>query len=183
MAVGTLVFGRSSYETVLCLGHILAEDGRKMSKHLGNVLEPIPLMDRHGADALRWFMLCGGSPWSARRIGHGQLEEIVRKVLLTYWNTASFLTLYAERRGLVAGRRGTGRRAAGRCWTGGRCPSCTARWSRWTSRWRASTPPGPGGGSPASSTTCPTGTSGGPAGASGTATRPRWPPCTSASRC
>jgi isoleucyl-tRNA synthetase len=96
MAVGTLVFGRSSYEHVLCLGHILAEDGRKMSKHLGNILEPIPLMDRHGADAVRWFMLAGGSPWSARRVGHETLSEVVRKVLLTYWNTASFFTLYAE---------------------------------------------------------------------------------------
>ena len=96
MAVGTLVFGRSSYENVLCLGHILAEDGRKMSKHLGNILEPIPLMDRHGADAVRWFMLASGSPWSPRRVGHAALEEIVRKVLLTYWNTASFLTLYAH---------------------------------------------------------------------------------------
>jgi isoleucyl-tRNA synthetase len=96
MAVGTLVFGKSSYENVLCLGHILAEDGRKMSKHLGNILEPIPLMERHGADAVRWFMLAGGSPWSARRVGHETLAEVVRKVLLTYWNTASFFTLYAE---------------------------------------------------------------------------------------
>jgi isoleucyl-tRNA synthetase len=95
MAVGTLVFDRSSYENVLCLGHILADDGRKMSKHLGNILEPIPLMDRHGADAVRWFMLAGGSPWSARRVGHETLSEVVRKVLLTYWNTASFYTLYA----------------------------------------------------------------------------------------
>jgi isoleucyl-tRNA synthetase len=103
MAVGTTVFGRSSYETVLCLGHILADDGRKMSKHLGNILEPVPLMDRHGADALRWFMLCSGSPWSARRVGHGALEEIVRKVLLTYWNTASFLALYATTAGWTPG--------------------------------------------------------------------------------
>jgi isoleucyl-tRNA synthetase len=99
MAVGTLVFEKSSYENVLCLGHILAEDGRKMSKHLGNILEPIPLMDRHGADAVRWFMLAGGSPWSARRVGHETLSEVVRKVLLTYWNTASFFTLYAETNG------------------------------------------------------------------------------------
>ena len=62
MAVGTLVFDRSSYENVVCLGHILAEDGRKMSKHLGNILEPIPLMDQHGADAVRWFMAAVGSP-------------------------------------------------------------------------------------------------------------------------
>jgi isoleucyl-tRNA synthetase len=103
MAVGTVVFGRSAYETVLCLGHILADDGRKMSKHLGNILEPVPLMDRHGADALRWFMLCSGSPWSARRVGHAVLEEIVRKVLLTYWNTASFLTLYAGATGWEPG--------------------------------------------------------------------------------
>jgi isoleucyl-tRNA synthetase len=99
MAIGTLVFEKSSYENVLCLGHILAEDGRKMSKHLGNILEPIPLMDRHGADAVRWFMLAGGSPWSARRVGHETLSEVVRKVLLTYWNTASFFTLYAEANG------------------------------------------------------------------------------------
>jgi isoleucyl-tRNA synthetase len=99
MAVGTLVFGENSYENVLCLGHILAEDGRKMSKHLGNILEPIPLMDQHGADAVRWFMLAGGSPWSARRVGHETLSEVVRKVLLTYWNTASFFTLYAETNG------------------------------------------------------------------------------------
>ncbi|RBY88516.1 isoleucine--tRNA ligase [Blastococcus sp. TF02A-26] len=99
MAVGTLVFEQNSYENVLCLGHILAEDGRKMSKHLGNILEPIPLMDRHGADAVRWFMLAGGSPWSARRVGHETLSEVVRKVLLTYWNTASFFTLYAETNG------------------------------------------------------------------------------------
>jgi isoleucyl-tRNA synthetase len=96
MAVGTLVFDRSSYENVVCLGHIVAEDGRKMSKHLGNVLAPVPLMDKHGADALRWFMLCSGSPWASRRIGDGPLEEIVRKVLLTYWNTASFFSLYAS---------------------------------------------------------------------------------------
>ena len=96
MAVGTLVFDESSYRNVLCLGHILAEDGRKMSKHLGNILEPIPLMDKHGADALRWYMLAGGSPWAARRIGDEALEDVVRKVLLTYWNTASFLVLYAN---------------------------------------------------------------------------------------
>jgi isoleucyl-tRNA synthetase len=99
MAVGTLVFDRSSYETVLCLGHILDKDGRKMSKHLGNVLDPFELMERHGADALRWFMLCGGSPWSARRVSHEAIDEAVRKVLLTFWNTAAFLTLYADANG------------------------------------------------------------------------------------
>ncbi|HET6529964.1 MAG TPA: isoleucine--tRNA ligase [Actinoplanes sp.] len=99
MAVGTLIFDRSAYETVVCLGHILAEDGRKMSKHLGNVLEPIPLMDTHGADAVRWFMAAVGSPWAARRVGHTTLQEVVRKILLTYWNTASFLSRYGRTAG------------------------------------------------------------------------------------
>jgi len=96
MAIGTLVFDESSYRNVVCLGHILAEDGRKMSKHLGNILEPIPLMNDHSADAVRWFMACSGSPWKARGIGPNVLNEIVRKVLLTYWNTVAFHALYAR---------------------------------------------------------------------------------------
>jgi isoleucyl-tRNA synthetase len=103
MAVGTTVFDQSSYKNVLCLGHILAEDGRKMSKHLGNILEPIPLMDEHGADAVRWFMACGGSPWSARRVGHTTIQETVRKVLLTYWNTVAFHVLYSRTAGWTPG--------------------------------------------------------------------------------
>jgi isoleucyl-tRNA synthetase len=70
-----------------------------MSKHLGNVLEPMPLMEDAGADAVRWFFAAAGSPWSTRRIGRGALDEIVRKVLLTYWNTVSFLVLYANAAG------------------------------------------------------------------------------------
>lgn len=96
MAIGTLVFDKSAYKTVLCLGHILDKDGRKMSKHLGNVLEPMPLMNQHGADAVRWYMLSAGSPWSARRVGHDAISDVVRKSLLTYWNTVSFFTLYAK---------------------------------------------------------------------------------------
>jgi isoleucyl-tRNA synthetase len=96
MAIGTLVFDKSSYETVLCLGLLLDGDGRKMSKHLGNVLDPFELFDRHGADAVRWLMLAGGSPWMDRRVGHENIEEVVRKVLLTYYNTASFFLLYAS---------------------------------------------------------------------------------------
>ncbi|HEY7046135.1 MAG TPA: isoleucine--tRNA ligase [Jatrophihabitantaceae bacterium] len=117
MAIGTLVFDRSSYRNVVCLGHLLAEDGRKMSKHLGNILEPIPLMDRHGADAVRWFMVASGSPWSARRIGHKVLEEIASKVLRTYWSVASFQTLYARANGWTPGS------AAG-------TPTLLDRWAR-----------------------------------------------------
>ncbi|MDR0782899.1 MAG: isoleucine--tRNA ligase, partial [Propionibacteriaceae bacterium] len=96
MAISTLVFEQGSYDNVLCLGHILAEDGRKMSKHLGNILEPMPLLETHGADAVRWFMVAGGSPWASRRVGHASIQETVRKVLLTYWNSVSFQALYAK---------------------------------------------------------------------------------------
>jgi isoleucyl-tRNA synthetase len=96
MAIGTLVFDQSAYRDVLCLGHILDKDGRKMSKHLGNVLEPIPLMEQFGADAVRWFMVATGSPWSARRLSPEAFTEVVRKVLLTYWNIVAFHVLYAR---------------------------------------------------------------------------------------
>ncbi|MBO0802803.1 MAG: isoleucine--tRNA ligase [Nocardiopsaceae bacterium] len=96
MAVGTLVFGRSAYENAVCVGLVLDADGRKMSKHLGNVIEPMGLMDRHGADAVRWFFAASSSPWTTRRIGPGALDEIARKILLTWWNTVSFLVLHAN---------------------------------------------------------------------------------------
>jgi isoleucyl-tRNA synthetase len=111
MAIGTLIFGRSSYENVLCLGLVVDERGRKMSKHLGNVLEPMPLMEAQGADAVRWFFAAAGSPWATRKIGHGTLEEIVRKILLTYWNTVSFLVLYANAAAAQDDVRGAGRLA------------------------------------------------------------------------
>jgi len=96
MAIGTLVFHTRPSQSGDDPAHSRAAHGRKMSKHLGNILLPVPLMDEHGADALRWFMACSGSPWSARRIGHNALSEIVRKVLLTYWNTVAFHALYAK---------------------------------------------------------------------------------------
>ena len=96
MAIGTLVFDESSFKNVVALGHILDEKGRKMSKHLGNVLEPIALMDEHGADSVRWFMLAAGSPWQSRRLGHNAISEVTRKVLLTLFNSASFLSLYGR---------------------------------------------------------------------------------------
>jgi isoleucyl-tRNA synthetase len=96
MAIGTLAFDQSSYRTVLCLGHIVDEDGRKMSKHLGNVLEPFELFARTGADPVRWLLLCVGNPWANRRVGPGAVDDVTRRVLLTYWNTLAFFTLYAS---------------------------------------------------------------------------------------
>ena len=96
MTISTLLFGRSAYENVICVGLIMDENGRRMSTRLGNALDPVPLMDTYSADALRWFFAVSGSPWATRRIGPGVLEEIVRKILLTYWNTVSFLVMYAN---------------------------------------------------------------------------------------
>ena len=129
-----------------------------MSKHLGNILEPIPLMDRHGADAVRWFMPAGGSPWSARRVGHGTIQEVVRKTLLTYWNTVAFQALYARTAGWapVGGRPGAGGPAAARP-LGARRAERAGRATS-TRRWRRSTPSGPASCWRPSSTTCPTGT-------------------------
>src|SRR5690606_38534960 len=96
MAVSTALFDRGSYATVLCLGHIVDADGRKMSKSLGNILDPWEVIDRHGADPLRWLLLTDGSPWVNRRVGHGPLEEIVRKFFLTLWNSYYFFVTYAR---------------------------------------------------------------------------------------
>jgi isoleucyl-tRNA synthetase len=102
LAESTLLFGRSSYETVLCLGHIVDEDGVKMSKSKGNVLDPWELIERHGADALRWLMLSEGNPWVSRRVSHHLLDDITRRFLLTLWNTHYFFTTYAAIDGYTA---------------------------------------------------------------------------------
>jgi len=96
LAVSVLLFDRTSYRNVVCLGHIVDRDGRKMSKSLGNALDPFELLDRYGADPLRWFMLAGGSPWVSRRLSPEVLEDVTRSFFLTLWNTHSFFTLYAR---------------------------------------------------------------------------------------
>jgi isoleucyl-tRNA synthetase len=97
MAISVLLFeGRNSYDTVLCLGHIVDADGRKMSKSVGNILEPWSLIELSGADALRWLMLTDGSPWLSRRVGTEPLDEVVRRFLLTLWNTYYFFATYAR---------------------------------------------------------------------------------------
>jgi isoleucyl-tRNA synthetase len=99
MAEGVLHFDASTYRTVVCLGHLVAEDGRKMSKSLGNIFDPWEALDRQGADALRWWMLTNGSPWESRRIGHEILDENVRRFLLPLWNVYAFFVTYANASG------------------------------------------------------------------------------------
>ncbi len=88
---------------MVCLGHIIAADGRKMSKSLGNMFDPWEALDRQGADALRWFMLTNGSPWASRRIGHEVLDDVLRRFLLTLWNVYSFFVTYADADGFEPG--------------------------------------------------------------------------------
>jgi isoleucyl-tRNA synthetase len=99
MAEGVLHFDELTYRNVVCLGHLVAADGKKMSKSLGNALDPWEVLDRQGADALRWFMISSGSPWASRRIGHDALDEIVRNFLLTLWNVYAFFVTYANAEG------------------------------------------------------------------------------------
>ena len=96
MAEGVLHFDSTAYRNVVCLGHIVAADGRKMSKSLGNMFDPWEALDRQGADALRWFMITNGSPWASRRIGHEVLDEVLRQFLLTLWNVYVFFVTYAN---------------------------------------------------------------------------------------
>jgi len=96
LAIATLIEGRSSYKRVLCLGHILDGEGQKMSKSKGNVVHPDDILDHQGADAFRWFMFSSQQPWSPRRFSAEMVDEVVRKFLLTLWNTYSFFTLYAN---------------------------------------------------------------------------------------
>ncbi len=96
LAIATLIRGHNSFRNVVCLGHIVDGEGRKMSKSIGNVLDPWTVLDAQGADALRWYLLAGGTPWSPRRLSSEIVEEVLRKHLLTLWNTYSFWVTYAS---------------------------------------------------------------------------------------
>jgi len=93
---GVLLFDSASYKNVLCLGLILDQDGQKMSKSRGNVVAPWDVLDRHGADAFRWYYFTSQQPWSGYRFSIDAVGESVRKFLLTLWNTYSFYVLYAN---------------------------------------------------------------------------------------
>ena len=96
LAVSTLLYGRSSYETVLCLGLILDPDGQKMSKSRGNVVVPWDVIERHGADAFRWYYFTSKQPWDGYRFSLETVGESVRFFMKTVWNTYGFFVLYAN---------------------------------------------------------------------------------------
>ncbi len=96
LAISTLVTGNSSYDNVICLGHILDEKGRKMSKSLGNIVNPWEVLDAQGADAIRWYLFTAAQPGDSRRFSQRLVNEVVRRFMLTLWNVYSFFTTYAE---------------------------------------------------------------------------------------
>jgi isoleucyl-tRNA synthetase len=95
-AVSTLLFDRPAYKNVICLGHIMAEDGSKMSKSRGNVVNPWEVFDSQGADATRWYMFTASPPGNSRRFSTALVAETVRKFMNTLWNTYSFFVTYAN---------------------------------------------------------------------------------------
>jgi isoleucyl-tRNA synthetase len=100
LAEAVLLFDTSSYRNVVCLGLILDTEGQKMSKSKGNVVEPWDVIDRHGADAFRWYYFASQQPWSGYRFSVDTVGEAVRHFLLTLWNTYSFWVTYANPEGL-----------------------------------------------------------------------------------
>lgn len=95
-AISTLLFGQPSYRNVICLGHILDEKGEKMSKAKGNAVEPWAVINRYGADALRWYFYIAAPPGNSRRFSESLVAEASRRFLLTLWNVYSFWVTYAN---------------------------------------------------------------------------------------
>jgi isoleucyl-tRNA synthetase len=96
LAVNTLVFGETPYRNVVCLGHIVDEQGAKMSKSKGNVIDPWHIFSTFGADALRWYFFSAGQPWTPRRVSEEGIREATRQTLVTLWNVFSFHCTYAD---------------------------------------------------------------------------------------
>ncbi|MGB2827623.1 MAG: isoleucine--tRNA ligase [Dehalococcoidales bacterium] len=95
-AISTLLFGRPSFLNCICLGHILDAKGEKMSKAKGNVIEPSAVINKYGADALRWYFFTSSPPGNVRRFSADMVSEVTRRFLLTLWNIYSFFVNYAN---------------------------------------------------------------------------------------
>lgn len=96
LAVSTCLFDEPAFKNCLVLGHVQDKDGRKMSKHLGNVVDPWSVLDKQGADAVRWYFYTGSSPWLPSRFSGDNVSEAQRKFMGTFWNTYAFYVLYAD---------------------------------------------------------------------------------------
>jgi isoleucyl-tRNA synthetase len=95
-AISILLFDQPCYRNVICLGHILDAEGEKMSKSKGNVVQPAEVIDKHGADALRWYLLTSSPAGNPRRFSTELVGEAQRRFLSTLWNVYSFFVTYAN---------------------------------------------------------------------------------------
>ncbi|MCB0876074.1 MAG: isoleucine--tRNA ligase [Solirubrobacterales bacterium] len=126
LAESVLLFDQTDYLNCVCLGLILDPEGRKMSKRLGNLVDPHEVIDAHGADAFRWYYLASQQPWAGYRFSADTVGESVRQFLLTLWNTYSFFVLYANAGDESAGREPSEAEAALDRWLVSRLQATTA---------------------------------------------------------
>jgi isoleucyl-tRNA synthetase len=94
--ISTLLFDKSPFENCVVLGHVQDKDGKKMSKHIGNVVDPWEALDNQGADAVRWYFYINSQPWLPSRYHDDAVSEGQRKFMGTLWNTYAFYILYAN---------------------------------------------------------------------------------------
>ncbi|REE83374.1 isoleucyl-tRNA synthetase [Lutibacter oceani] len=95
-AIGTMVFDSVAYKNVVSNGLVLDKEGKKMSKRLGNAVDPFETMDKYGADATRWYMISNANPWDNLKFDIEGIDEVRRKFFGTLYNTYSFFSLYAN---------------------------------------------------------------------------------------
>ena len=96
MAISTLIFDRAPFKNCLVMGHVQDAEGKKMSKHLGNVVDPWEVLNKQGADAVRWYFYASAAPWLPTRFSSELVSDMQRKFMGTLWNTYAFFTLYAS---------------------------------------------------------------------------------------
>ncbi|MEO1548564.1 MAG: isoleucine--tRNA ligase, partial [Bacteroidota bacterium] len=95
-AIGTMVFDSVAYKNVVSNGLVLDKEGKKMSKRLGNAVDPFKTLPEHGADATRWYMISNANPWDNLKFDIEGVVEVKRKFFGTLYNTYSFFALYAN---------------------------------------------------------------------------------------
>ena len=95
-AISTMLFDSVAYKNVISNGLVLDKNGNKMSKRLGNAVDPFSTIDKYGADATRWYMISNSQPWDNLKFDEGGIVEVQRKFFGTLYNTYSFFALYAN---------------------------------------------------------------------------------------
>ena len=96
LVINTILFGKAPFKNCIVLGHVNDKNGIKMSKHKGNVVDPWSVLDKQGADAVRWYFYTSSAPWLPSRFSEETVSEAQRKYLGTLWNTYAFFILYAD---------------------------------------------------------------------------------------